>query len=277
MMSDDAVSTGHEDRWIRWAVLPDSGFEVYGHTHGGMVPLLQVDRKQFEVGATFRFRNAVVEERVVRHLDSVGAFETDHQRREAFHSAARFGPEDEPTDLASIPWFMRWMINTYGRHTLAAIIHDKLITDKANGGALNSDVVSDRFFREMMHACGVPRFLRWVVWTAVAMRSRWAAGGVKRLKMILWGVVAAVGITSAIVLIADGSYLRALGVGLAGMIVGAVLWGRQWGAAVIAAIALPLIAPAAVVIFAVAGVIKGFDKVKIWPDHPITTRAGSAH
>ncbi len=31
---------------------------------------------------------------------------------------------------------------------------DEQITDEPNGGSLHSDVVADRFFREMLHACG---------------------------------------------------------------------------------------------------------------------------
>ena len=38
---------------------------------------------------------------------------------------------------------MRWFENTYGAHTLAAIIHDNLIVNVPNGGALASDTLSD--------------------------------------------------------------------------------------------------------------------------------------
>ena len=82
------------------------------------------------------------------------------------------------TDMASIPPFMRWFVNNYGRHSLAAIIHDRLITDGApNSGVLGSDSLSDCFFREMMGVAGVPWLKRWIMWSAVAMRTRWAARG----------------------------------------------------------------------------------------------------
>lgn len=31
------------------------------------------------------------------------------------------------TDLASVPWFLWWLIASYGRHTAAAVVHDKLV------------------------------------------------------------------------------------------------------------------------------------------------------
>jgi hypothetical protein len=35
----------------------------------------------------------------------------------------------DPTDLASVPWAIWWLIASYGRHTAAAILHDTLIVD----------------------------------------------------------------------------------------------------------------------------------------------------
>src|SRR5918912_2844829 len=34
------------------------------------------------------------------------------------------------TDLASVPWFLWWLIASYGRHTAAAVVHDKLVTPR---------------------------------------------------------------------------------------------------------------------------------------------------
>ena len=112
-----------------------------------------------------------------------------HVRREAQP------PEEPETDLASIPTFMRWFVNTYGLHTLAALLHDNLIVDTPNGGALESDTLSDRFFREMMRCCDVKFLKRWIMWAAVAMRTRWAAGGIRRVSVVVWGVLSAAGIT----------------------------------------------------------------------------------
>lgn len=35
-------------------------------------------------------------------------------------------PQGFETDFASIPWFARWLVKTWGRHTNAAVIHDFL-------------------------------------------------------------------------------------------------------------------------------------------------------
>ena len=235
---------GHTAR----AAVSRTHVEIHGLANAGLLPLLQVSATEFEIGARLRFRNPTVERRVVEHLTKLGVFDDVAEREAAVQRAASYEPRDGTTDLASIPQFMRWLVNTYGRHTLAAIIHDKLITTTPNGGALRSDVVSDRFFREMLGAAGMPFFLRWVVWTAVALRSRWSAGAAKRLKVLLWGLTSIVGIVGTIALLANDQAVAAFGFGAGLLLVAAALWGRQWGAAVVAAIALPWIAPAVVVV-----------------------------
>ncbi|MEO7370810.1 MAG: DUF1353 domain-containing protein [Ilumatobacteraceae bacterium] len=257
-----AASETEHERWHSWVVPGTAGFEVFGDHAAGLVPLRQIDATNFQVGARFRFRDQTVEDRVVHHLGKVGAFDDEKQRRQAFHAAAGYRPADGPTDLASIPRLMRWLVNTYGVHTLAAIIHDKLITEKANSGQLRSDVVSDRFFREMLGMCGMPFFLRWIVWTAVAMRTRWAAGTYTRAKMILWGLSSVIGIVGSIWLAASGRWLGALAFGAVWLLAAAALWGRQWGAAVFAAIALPVIVPAAVPVLAATAFFSMLDRIK---------------
>ena len=91
---------------------------------------------------------------------------------------------------------MRWFESAYGAHTLAAIIHDDLIVEVPNGGPLEDDTLSDRFFREMMKSAGVPWLKRWIMWSAVALRSRWAVGGIRRLSVLVWLILSATGITS---------------------------------------------------------------------------------
>src|SRR5712691_2555663 len=38
---------------------------------------------------------------------------------------------DQPTDLASVPFFLTWFIQSYGRYTLAAVLHDYLWRERA--------------------------------------------------------------------------------------------------------------------------------------------------
>ena len=71
---------------------------------------------------------------------------------------------------------------------------DELIVDEANGGALGSDSLADRFFREMMCTSGVPFFKRWIMWAGVALRTRWAAGGWRRWSILGWLLLSVLGV-----------------------------------------------------------------------------------
>jgi hypothetical protein len=48
------------------------------------------------------------------------------------------------TDLTSVPGPLRWFVNTYGAHTPAALIHDRLIGIE-NGPSDLTDVLADRY------------------------------------------------------------------------------------------------------------------------------------
>lgn len=236
--------------WSRWRAVPDSGFEVADPS--GSVGIVQIDHEQFVVLHTFRFSDPTVAEYLVRKLVDGGMDEAD--ARLAVDDARTFTPrEDNPTDLASIPRFMRWFENPYGRHSLAALIHDELITDEVNGGRLGSDTLSDRFFREMMRRSGVPWLKRWIMWAAVALRSRYAAGGRRRISVLAWVLLALIGIACAVVAVgawslswpspAPPGILALIAVTLP--FVSAPLWGEQWGASLVAAVAGFWIVPAA--------------------------------
>ena len=173
--------------------------------------------------------------------------------------ARTFTPTDEnPTDLASVPRYMRWFETSYGAHTLAAIIHDNLIGKTPNGAPLHDDTLADRFFREMMRSAGVPWLKRWIMWSAVALRTRWAVGGIRRLSVLAWLALSAAGITSfawavgsaALGWSAPVETWALLLVALVLPFAAAALWGKQYGAGIVAAIAALWILPAA----ALAGV-----------------------
>lgn len=260
--------------WHPWGVCPRGGFEVFGPDFRGRVPLNQYDARHFYVGARFRFANDAVKERVVGHLGKIGVFDDDGQRAEAFDRAAEYrlpddGSDGDGTDLASIPRPLRWLIDSYGMHTLAAVLHDQLIVRERDNGALRSDVVADRFFREMLHACGVPLFLRWTAWSAVALRTRWAAGGWKKIKVVLWGAASVAGIGGTAAIAALGHPVWAVLYGAALLGVAGALWGRQWGAAIFAAVALPWVIPALLVVLGAIGVLWALDVVGRRFDKPL--------
>ncbi len=246
-------SSIEETSWKPWVVAPGSGFEV--RDPRGAVGLIQINRSQFLVTQPFRFTDQDVEQKLLDELVSAG--KDEQQARTALDDARSFTPSENPSDLASIPRFMRWFESAYGAHTLAAVLHDDLIVDEPNGGPLGSDTLSDTFFREMMKAAGVPWLKRWIMWAAVALRSRWAAGGIRRASVFVWILLSSAGITSF--LWAVGSALLdwngpgvwwLLSIALALPFLAAVLWGRQYGAGIVAAAAALWILPAA----AVAGV-----------------------
>jgi len=246
-MADPSID---DTSWTPWVVAPRSGFEV--REPHGRVGLTQINKFQFLVTQPFRFSDRDVEQRLIGELVSDG--KSDQEARLAVDDARSFAPSENPSDLASIPRYMRWFESAYGAHTLAAVLHDDLIVDEPNGGPLGSDTLSDTFFREMMKSAGVPWLKRWIMWAAVALRSRWAAGGIRRISVFVWILLSCAGITASVW--AAGSVLFDWGgpdawllssIALVLPFVAAVLWGRQYGAGIVAAAAALWILPAAVV------------------------------
>lgn len=94
----------------------------------------------------------------------------------------------ETTDLASIPFFLRWFAGTYGKHTRAAIMHDHLwrrptanVERLAADGTWRPDrsgmdkIEANRLFRDAM---GERHFRvwpvkRWIMWAAVTLDTLW--------------------------------------------------------------------------------------------------------
>jgi hypothetical protein len=236
--------------WRPWRVAPGSGFEVLDPN--GEVGLIQIDNKRFLVAKPFRFSDSAVVTHLTETLIRTG--KSAHEAQVAVEDARAFAPTTEnPTDLASIPRYMRWFESSYGAHTLAAIIHDDLIRDTPNSGPLGHDTLSDRFFREMLRSAGMPWLKRWIMWSAVALRSRWAVGGTRRFSVVLWIVLAVTGIAAFVW--AGGSALfgwsrpvdiwALLVLALLLPLVAASLWGKQYGAGLVAAIAALWVLPAA--------------------------------
>jgi len=234
-------------------VAPGSGFVV--DDPRGEVRITQIDDRHFLVLNAFRYADPGIEADLIEKLQTRGL--TAERAREAVDRARTFAPGvDNPTDLASIPRFLRWFENPYGAHSLAALLHDELIVDEANGGALGSDSLADRFFREMMCTSGVPFFKRWIMWAGVALRTRWAAGGWRRWSILGWLLLSVLGIAGfvwAVGALVAGWTLPLLPPGLLLalslllIVVAAPLWGRQWGAALIAAVAGFWVVPATLV------------------------------
>jgi hypothetical protein len=133
------------------------------------------------------------------------------------------------TDFASVPTVVQWLIPSYGKYTLAAIIHDYFCVQLAEAHKAQKrweefDIYSigndpcefrvadntyaspppaepnsrdtDAIFRRIMRELDVPFLRRWVMWTGV----RWGAvanparrKGVSRdlWRMVLWSILSA--------------------------------------------------------------------------------------
>jgi hypothetical protein len=251
-----------------WNVAPRAGFAV-GDPRGE-VALVQASRSKFRVLTPFRFTGDKIRQDLRTQLAKDGI--TGSTATEMIEKACTFeidpDPRENNTDLASIPQFMRWFENPYGCHTLAAILHDQLIGKVPNDGALRSDTLADRFFRHLLEAGGVRPFKAMILWTATAIRSRWAVGGRPRVKLVLWGVLAALGLLALV----NGLFLRSswFGVGANWWLAAALiapwpasllLWGKQYGAGFVAAVALPWIVPVAALVLAASVIHKLFEAV----------------
>jgi hypothetical protein len=84
-------------------------------------------------------------------------------RRDTFTVPAGFR-----TDFATVPRVVVWLIPRFGRYTLAAVLHDWLVTEGLRTGAVSSRD-ADGLFRRVMREQGVPPARRWLMWTGVRL------------------------------------------------------------------------------------------------------------
>lgn len=98
------------------------------------------------------------------------------------------------TDLASVPWVSAWYISPLGLHLAAAVLHDALTCDTQNptyrtrDGVTASPEQADRIFLDAMAASGTPLLRRYVMWSAVRLKS---AAGPRPWRWYLWYLLAA--------------------------------------------------------------------------------------
>lgn len=134
------------------------------------------------------------------------------------------------TDLASVQPAVTWFVTRHGRHTPAALVHDQL-TDAASTPAERA--AADDAFREAMRDLDVPPVRAAVMWAAVVLASRWAAGRGPRAGIALWGAASLAGVG----VLVHGAVRRRPGqvaLALVAPLPASALWGRQWRAGVVA-------------------------------------------
>lgn len=148
------------------------------------------------------------------------------------------------TDLASIPAFVSWLVPKDGRHTQAALVHDAMIVDRAKGevpdfvsspeGEEVKDLEADAIFRRGMKVSGVPPVRRWIIWSAVAMRTCILFGALRQkvvlgVSGLVFGIFGLFALPDLLHFPQYGSFvsiLRLVGVGV-GLLAGAFAW-RRW-------------------------------------------------
>ncbi len=215
------------------------GFDV--QSSDGGIKLRQLDHKHFRLESTVRYTGeklGVEEQWFERFLPS-----KQRQRRHK-HRAETFTDDTctdlrivesghlPSTDLASVPPLFRWWINTYGGHTPAALIHDRFIGGSLPAGVDEAQI--DRNFRFMLRGSGEPYLRSWLVWAAVALRTRLHRGGRRKVAMVVWILSAVAGVATATISLATFSWFWFCVAALA-PIGACALWGKQAGAGLIIA------------------------------------------
>ena len=121
------------------------------------------------------------------------------------------------TDFATVPRVVVWLIPRFGRYTLAAILHDWLVTEGLRSGVVTSRE-ADGIFRRVMREGGVPVLRRWLMWCGV----RWGALA-SRSRRPGWGH-SAPGVLAISVLAAPVVVPPAVLIGLALAVYGVAEW-----------------------------------------------------
>lgn len=77
------------------------------------------------------------------------------------------------SDLASVPWFGRWLVPRAGRHNRAAVLHDWLFYLRGHGRAPCSRWEADNLMLEAMRVDRVRFTRRWLIRFALLLGSWW--------------------------------------------------------------------------------------------------------
>ncbi|MGI9597835.1 MAG: DUF1353 domain-containing protein [Acidimicrobiales bacterium] len=199
-------------------------FIIDGGSRDGFIRLAQIDRKSFRLESTIEYAGKTGLEQKKFDAATMATLRT-------------LTPADLPdTDLASIPQPIRWWANTYGIHTPAALVHDRFIGGELPDRVSEQDI--DRYFRYMLQDTGGRFSKRWIMWSATALRTRFASGGIKRISVIVWILLALAGLVTMIAAAAGGQWLLTGVLAFPAPVVFSALWGRQYGAGIVAAYAI---------------------------------------
>ncbi|MEY2975692.1 MAG: hypothetical protein RIR49_2112 [Actinomycetota bacterium] len=150
------------------------------------------------------------------------------------------------SDLASVPWFLVWLVGRTGRHLRAAIVHDWLIDRLGHPGSPVVDRrAADRVFLDLMAADGVPLARRRLIHTAVTLASEVVGGGVGRVRAVATVAVPAAAVVAAPWLAPHPWWL----VGVPATV--ASWWGRRGGSAILAMVVVSVLTHVTAAVIAV--------------------------
>lgn len=154
------------------------------------------------------------------------------------------------TDLTSVPRSAWWFAGPYGRHTLAALLHDRYVQPDNPMNLTRAD--ADTLFLEALGALQVGPLRRYSLWSATVAATRFGTTLVAQIALAIWTTLSVVGtlvvIASVVGLVCPGFAPPPwLVVGaLIAPFVAAFLWGRDWKAGIVAAFGVLLVAPATI-------------------------------
>jgi hypothetical protein len=92
-------------------------------------------------------------------------------------------PSGQKTDLGSVPFFLTWLVQSYGRHTFAVILHDYLWRKKPNDISREK---ANHVFRIALYDLKIPFVRLWIMWTAVSLADLWMRKGWWRARVVAW-------------------------------------------------------------------------------------------
>jgi hypothetical protein len=179
-------------------------------------------------------------------------------RDDRLGTTVRVPAHGDPTDLASVPWVLWWLIATYGRHTAAAIVHDTLVVERMTR---EERVRADTIFFHALEESGNNWLRHRLMWAAVSwgltMRKAVPVLFVVFVLHVL-GYWAAVGWA----VFGNGHRLMAAAVALALFVLG-LAWARIPTSArelapllwYLVALGVGLVAPPLAVIFVTLGIV----------------------
>lgn len=214
-------------------------FDVDG-IDGGPIDLVQVARKHFLLRSTITYTGertgleGKLDDAVITNLRTV----TPEQLCTSDNPDGR-------TDLTSVPSALQWFVSQYGAHTPAALVHDRLIGIEEEVKGL-SDALADRYFRFMLADLKVRWVRRWLMWTAVALRTRFKTGPRHRIGVVVWVVASLVGLSVGAWSLVTGNWAT-LAIASVAPVAFAGLWGGQYGAGLLGAYAAVWILPPTVI------------------------------